>query len=94
MTAVRGWLADRRLMIDVLVAAVVTVLAVVDTASTSTERLAGERPAGALAYVIVIAASASLAWRRRAPIAVLAVVTVAVVVFWVAGYGALLSALI
>jgi len=93
MTAVRGWLADRRLMIDVLVAAVVTVLAVVDTASTSTERLAGERPAGALAYVIVIAASASLAWRRRAPIAVLAVVTVAVVVFWVAGYGALLSAL-
>ena len=77
-----------------LVAAVVAVLSVVDVASASAEAMPGERPADALAYALVIAGSVSLVWRRRAPIAVLAVVTaVLVAMFWLRDYGAFLSVL-
>jgi len=72
---------------------VVAVLAVVDVASASSARLPGERPADALAYALVVAASISLVWRRRAPVVVLAIVTAALVTFWWLEHGAFLSVL-
>ena len=84
---------DARLLVDLIVAAVVAVLAVVDVASTSAEALRGDRAADGLAYALVIAGAVSLVWRRRSPITVLGIVTVAVIGFWLRGYGALLSVL-
>ena len=56
-------------------------------------RLPGERAADGFAYALVVAGSVSLVWRRRAPIAVLAVVTAVLATFWLRGHGALLSVL-
>ncbi|MDP9463795.1 MAG: hypothetical protein M3P52_04155, partial [Actinomycetota bacterium] len=81
------------MLVDLVVAAVVAVLSVVEVASTSTERLPSERAADGLAYALVIAGSVSLVWRRRTPMAVLAIVTAVLVTFWLRGYGALLSVL-
>ena len=53
----------------------------------------GQRPADALAYALVVTASLSLFWRRRAPIAVLAFVTAVIVVMYLRDYGAFLSVL-
>ena len=53
----------------------------------------GERPADAVAYMLVVAGSVSLVWRRRAPIAVLAGVCAAVVAFWLRDHGAFVSVL-
>ena len=89
----RRWARDPRVLVDLLVAAVVAVLAVVDVASTSAEPLRGDRTADGLAYVLVLAGSVSLVWRRRAPIAVLAIVTAVIIAFWLRDYGALLSVL-
>ncbi len=93
MSLIRKWVRDPRLLVDLVVAVVVAVLSVVEVASTSAEALAGERTADAFAYALVIAGSVCLVWRRRRPITVLAVVTVALVVFWLRGYGALMSVL-
>ncbi len=93
MKATRRWARDPRLLVDLVVAAVVAVLSVVDVASTSASPLPGDRTADGLAYALVIAGSISLFWRRRVPIAVLAIVTVALTVFWLRGYGALMSVL-
>ena len=89
----RRWAPDPRVLVDVVVAAVVAVLSVVDVASASAEAMPGERPADALAYALVIAGSVSLVWRRRAPIAVLAVVCAAVATFWLRDHGAFVSVL-
>jgi signal transduction histidine kinase len=93
MSALRRRLSDPRLLVDVLVVVVVAVLSVVDVAASSSDRLPGQRPADALAYVLVLVGALSLAWRRRAPVAVLAVVTVVVCAFWLRGYSAYLSVL-
>lgn len=80
-------------MVDLVVATVVTVLSVVDVASASAEHLPGERAADGFAYALVIAGSASMVWRRRAPIAVLAIVTTVLITFWLRDHGALLAVL-
>jgi signal transduction histidine kinase len=93
MNAARRWARDPRVLIDLVVAAVVAVLAVAELAVTSAEALPGERTADAFAYALVIVGSVSLVWRRRTPIAVLAIVIAAVAAFWLRGHGALLSVL-
>ncbi len=93
MRVTRRWARDARVLVDLVVATVVGVLAVVDVASTSAEGLRGDRAADLLAYALVIAGSVSLVWRRRTPITVLAVVTAVLIAFWLRGYGALLSVL-
>ncbi len=87
------WVRDPRVLVDLVVATVVAVLSVVEVAATSAEPLPGERPADALAYALVIAGSIALVWRRRVPVAVLAVVSVVLIVFWSRGHAALLSVL-
>ena len=93
MSDTRRWARDARLLVDVLVAALVTVLAVVEVASVSADAPAWERPADGFAYVLIVAGSVSLVWRRRAPIAVLGFVTAVLIAFWLRGHGALLSVL-
>jgi signal transduction histidine kinase len=80
-------------LVDVVVATVVAVLSIVEVATTSTNRLPGERAADGYAYALVAAGAMSLAWRRRAPIAMLAIVTAVLATFWLRGHGALLSVL-
>ena len=84
---------DPRMLVDVVVAAVVAVLSVLDVGAASAEAMPGERPADALAYALVVAGSVSLVWRRRAPIAVLAGVCAVVAAFWLRGHGAFVSVL-
>lgn len=87
------WARDPRVLIDVAVAAVVGVLAVVEVATTSSEAVPGERLADGFAYALVIAGSTALVWRRRVPVEVLAIVTAALATFWLRGHGALLAVL-
>lgn len=84
---------DQRGLFDVFVVGVVGVLVVIDVTLASYDREVGEQPVDALAFALVIFASISLFRRRQNPIAVLAIVTAAVVVFWLRGHGALLSVL-
>ena len=93
MSVPRRWAPDARVLVDVVVAAIIAVFTVVDVASTSAEALPGNRPADGLAYALVVAGSVSLAWRRRAPIAMLAIVTTVVATFWLRGHGASLTVL-
>ena len=82
-----------RVLVDAAVALLVGGLSLADVASASAEGLPGERPADALAYALVAVAGVSLVWRRRAPVGVLATVTVAVTIYWLRDHGAFLSAL-
>jgi len=93
MNTIRRWSADPRLLFDLAVAALVAVFSVIDVASTSAQDLPGNRAADGLAYALVIAGSVSLVWRRRAPVAVLAIVTAVLITFWMLDYGAYLSIL-
>jgi signal transduction histidine kinase len=93
MSAVRRWVADPRRFVDLLVVVVVGVLAVADVAAAATTTEDWQRPVDALAYVLVIAGSVSLYWRRRAPIAVLAFVTGALVTVYLREYGAFVAVL-
>ncbi len=93
MKVTRRWDRDPRMLVDLVVVIVVAVLSVVDVASTSASPLPGDRAADGFAYALVIVGSISLIWRRRMPIAVLAFVTVVLTVFWLRGYGALMSVL-
>ena len=92
MSSDRRWVSDPRRLFDMLVAVVVGALSVADLASAD-NGIQGERPVDALAYVLVIAGSVSLYWRRRAPILVLAFVTAVVVTIYLREYGAFLSVL-
>ena len=87
----RRWRADPRVLVDLVVAAVVAVLAVFEVAPSSAEALPGERTADAVAYALVIVASVSLVWRRRAPIARACRRDSDLTTFWLRGHGALLS---
>ena len=93
MSSTRRWFADPRVLVDAAVAVAVAVLSVVDLASSSAVVQPGQRPADALAYVLVIVGSLNLFWRRRAPIAVLAIVTAVLVVCYLREYGAYLAVL-
>mgnify|MGYP001312387523 CR=1 FL=1 len=93
MSITRRWARDPRVLIDVVVAVVVAVLSVVEVSTTSAEALPGERTADGFAYLLVIAGSSSLVWRRRTPIGVLAIVSGVLVTFWLRGHGAFLSVL-
>jgi signal transduction histidine kinase len=92
MTVTRRWARDPRVL-DVAVAVVVAVLSVVDVASASDVGLRGQRSADGLAYALVIAGSLSLYWRRRAPLAVLAIVIAVLITMYLREYGVLLSVL-
>src|SRR5262245_17357147 len=92
MNAARRWFSDVARLVDLLVVMVVALLAVADVASTSGTE-GWQRPADALAYVLVLAGSISLYWRRRAPILVLAFVTAVIVAMYLREYGAFLSVL-
>lgn len=87
------WTTDPRVLVDVVVAIVVALLSVVDVAATSGVDGRGLRPADGLAYALVVAGSLNLFWRRRAPIAVLAVVSAVLVTMYLREYGPLLSVL-
>ena len=93
MSALRRPAPDTRVLVDVVVAAVVAVLSVVEVATTSANRLPGDRAADGYAYALVAVGALSLAWRRRAPLAMLAVVTAVLATFWLRGHVALLSVL-
>ena len=93
MNAIRRAAPEPRLVVDLVVAGVVATLAVIDVASSSSARLPGERPADVIAYALVVGGSVSLVWRRRAPFTVLAVVTAALLVFWLRDHGAYLAVL-
>jgi signal transduction histidine kinase len=93
MSAIRRWSIDPRLLLDLVVVAVITVLALADVASASAENLAWERSADGLAYAIVLTGCIAMFWRRRIPITVLLLVTAALIVFWLRGHGAYLSVL-
>ena len=56
MTITRRWARDPRVLVDLVVAAVVAVLSVVEVAiDVRPSRCPGERPADALAYALVVA---------------------------------------
>src|SRR5262245_30520568 len=93
MSSTRRWFVDPRVVVDVAVAVGVAVLSVVDLASSSANVQPGQRSADALGYALVIVGSLNLFWRRRAPIAVLAVVTAVIVACYLREYGAYLSVL-
>jgi len=93
MSVIRRWASDPRVLVDVAVAVVVAVLSVVDVASANDVGMRGQRSADALAYALVIAGSLSLFWRRRAPLAVLAIVIAVLIIVYLREYGALLSVL-
>ncbi len=93
MKVTRRWEPDTRVLVDLVIAAVIAVFSVVDVASTSASPMPGDRAADGFAYALVVAGAISLVWRRRAPIAVLVIVTAALATFWLRGYGALLSVL-
>jgi signal transduction histidine kinase len=82
-----------RVLVDVAIAVLLGVLSLADVASASAEHLPGERPADWFAYALVVIAAISLVWRRRAPIAVLAIVTITVAIYWLREHGAFLSGL-
>ena len=89
VSAGRQWLDDRRFVMDIAVAGLLTVLALVDVVAD--EVTAGERAPDILAFALAAVAGVSLVWRRRAPITVLSVVGVAMVTYWVRGHGAFLA---
>src|SRR5262245_34406684 len=91
MSAARRWVSDTGRLVDLSVVLVVGVLSVAELASTTTE--AWQRPIDALAYVLALAGSVSLYWRRRAPIIVLAFVTILMVTLYLREYGSLLAVL-
>jgi len=93
MNAARRWASDPRRLVDLLVVVAVAVLSVAEITTVSNTAEAWQRPADALAYVLVLAASVSLYWRRRAPIAVMTCVISSVAVMYLREYGALLSVL-
>jgi signal transduction histidine kinase len=93
MSAVRRWVSDAGRLVDLGVVVVVGVLSVADVASAASTTEDWQHPVDALAYVLVLAGSVSLYWRRRAPIAVLAFVTAVVVTMYLREYGAFLSVL-
>ena len=93
MSTVRRWLTDAGRFVDLLVVAVVALLSIADVASAGNATEDWQRPVDALAYVLVIAGSISLYWRRRAPILVLAFVTLIIVTVYLREYGAFLSVL-
>jgi len=93
MSVTRRWASDTRVLVDLVVAAVVAVLAVGDVAAASADAVPWEQEADWLAYALVIAGSLSLVWRRRAPIAVLGVVSIVMAAFWLRGHGSFLAVL-
>jgi signal transduction histidine kinase len=92
MSVVRRWARDPQAVLDVVLAAVVAVLSIADVAASSADESA-DRATDALAYTLVLVGSASLIWRRRAPLATLAVVTAVLVAMYLRDYGAFLSVL-
>src|SRR5829696_3483117 len=93
MNALHRWASDPRRLVDLLVVVVVGVLSVADVATANDVGIQGQRPVDGLAYALVIAGSVSLYWRRRAPVAVLAFVTVVLIGMYVREYGAFVSVL-
>jgi len=86
-------MSDPGRLVDVFVVVVVALLAVADVATAADNTEPWQRPVDALAYVLVLAGSVSLYWRRRAPILVLAFVTIVIVIVYLREYGAFLSVL-
>ncbi|RLE26708.1 MAG: sensor histidine kinase [Actinobacteria bacterium] len=80
LSANRPWFQDRRVFVDLAFAGFITVLALVDVVGNDVS--AGQQAPDFLAFALVLLAGASLVWRRHAPIAVLTVVTIAMVTYW------------
>ena len=93
MNAARRWASDPHRLVDLLVVVAVAVLSVAEITTVSNNAEVWQRPADALAYVLVLAASVSLYWRRRAPIVVMSCVMAVLAVMYLREYGALLSVL-
>lgn len=84
---VTSWLRARPLVADSLLAAAIAVTNVAGLASWETfEGAPGATPPDLLAYVLVVLFAAPLAWRRRAPLAVLAATFATLVVYLLLDY--------
>ena len=81
------------MLVDLLVAAVVAVLSVVDVASASAERMPGERPADGLAYALVIAGVGEPRVAATHTDRGAGGRDAVLVAFWLRGHGAFLSVL-
>jgi signal transduction histidine kinase len=82
---------DPRTTVDVVIAVLLGTFSLIGVVAESADPPPGEHAADALAYGLVVVAALALVWRRKAPVTVLAVVTVLVSVFWLLGYASLLS---
>ncbi|MFQ5556303.1 MAG: sensor histidine kinase, partial [Acidimicrobiales bacterium] len=80
------WLTHRPLLADGLLAAALLGSAVAIAATDETRP--GERPMNLLAWALLLAGNAAIAWRRRAPVVVGWSVLAATVPFWVLDHGA------
>jgi len=89
----RSWARRPRTLVDLAIAGVVAVLAVVEVSVSSAERPPGERAADVVAYALVTAGAAALVARRRAPVPVFALVSAALATYWIRDHGALLAVL-
>ena len=79
------------LAVDVVLAIVLTVLAVLDVAAD--EVLEGERAPDAIAYGLVVAGGVALLWRRRNPVLVAVVIGIVMNLYWLRDHGAYLALL-
>jgi signal transduction histidine kinase len=91
MSVTRRLAADPRRLVDVVIAVLLGTFSLIGVVAESADPPPGERAADALAYALVAAAALALVWRRKAPVTVLAVVTLLVSLFWLLGYTSLLS---
>ena len=90
LEAVVRWCRARPMAVDVILAAIICVLALAEVASASAA--AGSEPDG-VAYALTVLGAVALIWRRIAPLTVLVVVSAALVAFWLLDYASFQSVL-
>ena len=90
-SAIKRRLQERRFLVDLAFAGFITVLAAVD--ANGADVSVGQHPPDTIAYALIVVAGTSLLWRRHASITVLAVVTVAMLIYWLRDYPSFLALL-
>jgi len=87
----KRWSDDRSLFVDIALACLIGVFALVDAGGN--EEALGSREPTLAAYLLVAAGAVALIWRRRAPIAVLIVVVALLTAWYGTDHGSFLSVL-